>query len=149
MPLKLMLLSDIRTEGDKWRYYAEDYAWRIIRLHDEERSSPIDPKGEWYNETLVIDALNRFRRHIAAENHRREEAESRDPDIQAMNRRYARGAAWRAGKLDEYDAVHHPDRLAERQRSAQEAAPQPYSTPDRTVGDVLREMGITATEVAE
>src|SRR5215471_20165441 len=150
MPLKLMLLSDIRSDADKWRYYAEDYAWRIIRLYDEERSSPIDPKGEWYDETLVADALNRLRRQLAAENHRRAEAESLDPDIQAMNRRYARSSAWRAGKLDAYDAVHHPERLAERQRQGNhEAAQQPFSTPSRSIGEVLREMGITASEPAD
>jgi hypothetical protein len=145
MPLKLMLLSEIRTEGDKWRYYAEDYAWRIIRLHDEKRTSPIDPEGEWYDETLVKDALNRFHRHIAAEKHRAEELESLDPDVQAMNRKYARAKAWREGWLDKYDAVHHPERLAERRRRAAEVIPeQPYSTPERAIGDVLAEMGISS-----
>ena len=64
--------------------------------------------------------------------------------------RFARSAAWHAGKLDEYDAVHHPERLAERQRQGNhEAERQPFSTPSRAIGDVLREMGITASEPAD
>jgi len=77
--------------------------------------------------------------------------QQRRGDAIAQNEeRFARSAAWRAGKLDEYDAVHHPERLAERQRQGtHEAAQQPFSTPSRSIGEVLREMGITASEPAD
>ena len=56
--------------------------------------------------------------------------------IEAQEERYRRGAAWRAGKLDEYDAVHHPERLAARR------AVQP--DPPITAGD----LGVSASEQA-
>ena len=36
--------------------------------------------------------------------------------LEAQEERYRRAAAYREGKLDEYDAIHHPDRFAQRRR---------------------------------
>lgn len=37
----------------------------------------------------------------------------RNDALAEQQERYRRGAAYRAGKLDEYDAIHWPERLAE------------------------------------
>jgi len=41
------------SERDKWRHHAYDYAFRRRFLKDFERSSPIDPFGDWFNEGYV------------------------------------------------------------------------------------------------
>lgn len=56
----------------------------------------------------------------------------RQAAIDAQEEKYRRGQAWRDGKLDQYDARHHPERLAERR-----------------VSDALAALGVTATEVKE
>ena len=66
--------------------------------------------------------------------------------IDAQEEKYRRGAAWRAGKLDEYDAVHHPERLAERHRAqaAAEAQRLASSLPECPISRVLDELGVTS-----
>lgn len=66
--------------------------------------------------------------------------------LEAQEEKYRRGAAWRAGKLDEYDAVHHPEKLAER-RQAQaiaEAERQTRALPECPISRVLDELGVTS-----
>lgn len=119
-----MSLPEIRrlgknpTEDEKWVYYSEVYAWRIVRGwgKTEDKTCPIDPEGRWYNRLMVEEVVSRYRRILAGQRHECVERESRDADIQAQNEKYARGLAWRQGRLDEYDAVHWPERLAERRR---------------------------------
>lgn len=118
--MELRKYNPIATTAEKWDWYTEVYAWRIVRgvASPDDKNCPVDPKGQWHNPLLIQAEVSRLRRIIAAERYRHAEAESRDPDVQAQNQRYARAAAWRAGKLDEYDAIHHPERLAERRRTA-------------------------------
>lgn len=47
----------------------------------------------------------------------------RQQELDAVQERYRRGEAYRAGKLDEYDAIHWPERLADRQRKGIKPAP--------------------------
>lgn len=135
--MELRKYNPIATTAEKWDWYTEVYAWRIVGgfASPDDTSCPVDPKGQWYNPLLIHAEVSRLRRIIAAERYQHAEAESRDPDVQAQNQRYARAKAWREGRLDEYDAVHHPERLAERRRRA--AA----SEPPITAGD----LGVTAS----
>jgi hypothetical protein len=51
----------------KWQWHAEVYALRRVMLgvsHDE-RISPCDTKGEWFDERLVAAAEQRYRARIA------------------------------------------------------------------------------------
>lgn len=119
MPLpEIKRLGKNPTEDEKWVYYSEVYAWRIVRGwgKSEDTTCPIDPNGEWYNQLMVEEVVSRYRRILAAERYQFAERESRDADVQAQNEKYARGLAWRQGRLDAYDAIHHPERLAERRR---------------------------------
>lgn len=143
--LTLRKLADCRTNADKWHYYAEVYAWRIVRGYGkpEDRTCPVDPHGEWFNQTLVDEAVSRFRRILAAERHAHEEAQSRDEDVQRQNEKYARGLAYRQGRLDEYDAIHHPDKLAERQKAqAETPAPKPHNA--EVISNALDDLGVTS-----
>lgn len=135
------------TEADKWRYYAEVYAWRVVRGwgKEEDQTCPIDPDGEWYSPSLVQQALDRYRRILAAQRRAYDEHQSRDDDVQRQNEKYARGLAWRQGRLDEYDAIHHPEQLAERQR-AQAQTPPPTSPNAEVISNVLDDLGISSEE---
>jgi|SRR5215469_4805739 len=146
-PYRMMKLADCRTHDDQRHYFAEAYAWMIARgfLEADAKSCRIDPEGKWHDQGLIDEYIGRIMRHDAAQRRGYEEAESRHDEIQAQNERYARAAAWREGRLDEYDARHHPERLAERQRQSEE----PYSTPARPVAEVLAEMGISSKEAAQ
>lgn len=143
MPLpEIKRLGKNPTEAEKWVYYSEVYAWRIVRGWGkaEDKTCPIDPEGEWYNQGMVEEAVSRYRRILADERRQRAEHESRDEEVQAQNEKYARGLAWRQGRLDEYDARHHPEKLAERQRQqAPTTAPAP-------IGQVLGELGVSSEE---
>ena len=70
----------------------------------------------------------------------------RQAAIDDQEERYRRAAAYRAGKLDEYDALHHPERLAERRRAqaAAEAERQARSLPECPISRVLDELGVTS-----
>lgn len=141
MPLPIKKLADCQTNHEKWTYYAEVYAWRIVRGYGspDDKTCPVDPHGEWYNPFLIDQAVSRFRRIIANERRQHTEHESRDEEVQRQNEKYARGLAWRQGRLDAYDAIHHPEKLAERQRQAQKPVPDP-------IGDVHAELGVSAQE---
>lgn len=148
-----MSLPDIKrlgknpTEDEKWTYYSEVYAWRIVRGwgKEDDHTCPIDPKGQWYNQAMVEAVISRYRRILASQRRTREDHESRDEDVQRQNEKYARGLAWRQGRLDEYDAIHHPERLAERQR-AQAQTPPPSSPNAEVISNVLDELGISSEE---
>ena len=103
--------SDCQSEPDKWRYHAHLYAWRRIYAFaaNDEKTSPVDPDGKWFNEDQIRHEANVIRAN-------RRQPRSTNPDIEAINERYRRADAWRAGNLDKYDAIHHPDKLAERHR---------------------------------
>lgn len=64
--------------------------------------------------------------------------------LEAQEEKYRRGAAWRAGKLDEYDAVHHPEKLRERHRAqaVAEREQQARNLPECPISRVLDELGI-------
>lgn len=66
--------------------------------------------------------------------------------LEAQKEKYRRGAAYRAGKLDEYDAVHWPEKLAERRRAqaAAEAERQARELPECPISRVLDELGVTS-----
>lgn len=150
--LELRKLADCRTDEDRWEWYADVYAWRIIRGYGkpEDRTCPVDPEGKWFSPALVEEALSRHRRTLAAERHTHEEAQSRDEDVQRQNEKYARGLAWRQGRLNQYDAIHHPEQLAERQR-AQAETPAPTSHNAEVISNALDDLGITsqAADAAE
>lgn len=150
MPLPLRKLIDCRTDRDLWSYYAEVYAWRIVRGYGsrDDRVCPLDPKGEWFDEALIDDAVARFRRIIAAERRAHEEGESCDPDVQAQNQHYARASAYRTGTLDEYDAQRHPERWAARQRERYRQGQREADARGCPISDVLAALGISATEVS-
>ncbi|HEY2528075.1 MAG TPA: hypothetical protein VGJ20_09040 [Xanthobacteraceae bacterium] len=145
MPLPIRKLAECYTEHEKSLYYAEVYAWRIVRGYGlaDDKTCPVDPKGERYNPALIDEAISSFRRIIAAERRQHTERESCDNEVQAQNRRYARGQAYRAGKLDEYDAVHHPEKLAQRGAALKALAEQ------QAIHDELAALGVTATEVKQ
>jgi hypothetical protein len=52
------------TEHQKWEWHADVYAFRRVMLgiSPEERRSPPDSEGRWFNETL-IGIAERFYRH--------------------------------------------------------------------------------------
>lgn len=137
--MKPTKLKDCHSDAERWEYYTDAYAWRIVRGYSD---SPFagDPSGEWYNPELIAQAVSRLRRIDADKRRQHDEHESRDEEIQAQNEKYARGLAWRQGRLDEYDARHHPEKLAERQR--QQA---PTTAPD-PIGQVLGELGVSSEE---
>lgn len=146
MPLpEIKRLGKNPTEAEKWRYYTEVYAWRVVRGwgKEDETTCPIDPDGEWYNPSLVQQALARYRAILAAQRRAREDHESRDEEVQRQNEKYARGLAWRQGRLDQYDAIHHPEQLAERQR-AQAETPQPTDHNAEVISNALDDLGVTS-----
>lgn len=134
------------TEAEKWVYYSEVYAWRIVRSwgKEEDRTCPIDPKGQWYNQAMVEAVASRYRRILEADRIAYQQAESQNPEIQAQHERYARGLAARQGRLDHYDAIHHPDALAKRGEAI--AKTQHAS---EAVSKALDDLGITSTQAAE
>lgn len=126
------------SDEQKWIYHAEVAAWRIRRLGASyaDHFTPIDPKGEWWNTHLVNQALDRIDEHDRRESERHGAADAANPDVAVQEEKYRRGAAWRAGKLDEYDAIHHPERLAAR-RAVQ---------PERPI--TAADLGVSASEQA-
>lgn len=143
-PLKLRKLSECVTYEDKAEYYAEVYAWRIIRIGAsyDDHTCPIDPNGQWWDTHRVNRALDRIREHDQAEAKAHASAHHH-PGIAEQEEKYRRGAAWRTGKLDEYDAVHWPDKLRQRQKAAAEAQVA-NAPPGSPISQALREMGISS-----
>lgn len=74
--------------------------------------------------------------------------------LKAEEERYRRAEAYRQGRLDEYDATHHPERLANR-RSEREALQLQAKARSQTqhaseaVSKALDDLGISSTEAAE
>lgn len=49
------------TEAERWNWHAEVYAFRHVALgFKDERTSPCDPEGKWYDEGLVGAAILRL-----------------------------------------------------------------------------------------
>lgn len=68
-----------------------------------------------------------------------ESPQHRHAAIKAQEERYRRAAAYRQGRLDEYDAIHHPDLLAK--RGEQIAKTQHVS---EAVSNALDDLGVTS-----
>ena len=54
--------KDCTTKADQWNWHAQLYAFRRVHLGvpTDERTSPADPTGDWFNEELVRDAAERL-----------------------------------------------------------------------------------------
>jgi hypothetical protein len=54
---------DSLTDSEKWEWHADVYGWRRVRLGapDDERTSPVDPNGEWFDPSRVAIALDHYR----------------------------------------------------------------------------------------
>ena len=50
-----------KTEAEQWAWHAENYANRRVMLNADERTSPMDPDGRWYNADLVAAAEAKMR----------------------------------------------------------------------------------------
>lgn len=93
--------SECLSEPERWQWHAEVYAFRRVYLGTsiEDRVSPCDPDGRWFDAFLVRAAETRMRETIA-----RVERERREADRNAraeQQRRFALAAEWRrseAGK---------------------------------------------------
>jgi len=50
--------SECLTDDAKYQYHAEVYAWRRVRgfASVDEKTSPVDPEGRWFDEYLVRQA---------------------------------------------------------------------------------------------
>jgi hypothetical protein len=49
------------TSAQRWEYHAYDYAFLRVRLGLDERKYPLDPYGDWFNETMVRAAESLYR----------------------------------------------------------------------------------------
>lgn len=137
MTFEIRKWAECVSDEQKWIHHAEVAAWRIRRLGASyaDHFTPIDPNGEWWNTHLVNQALDRIDEHDRCEIQRHGAADAANPDVAVQEEKYRRGAAWRAGNLDEYDAIHWPERLAERRRRG--AASEPPIT--------AADLGVTAS----
>lgn len=81
----------------------------------------------------------------------RSPAQRRQAAIDAQEEKHGRAAAWREGRLDDYDARHHPDRLRERRRLAglkpEEERDGNLRHGSKAISDAIAALGVTATEV--
>ena len=110
------------------------------RQHSERQAIADQRPGALDEDTLKMWAGAEYHGDFRTPVQRRQAA------IDAQEERYRRAAAYRAGKLDEYDAVHHPERLAERRRAmaANEAQRLASSLPECPISRVLDELGVTS-----
>lgn len=84
--------------NEKWEWHADVYAFRRIFLNvpRDEYTSPCDPNGEWYDETLVAAAERRKRIKLDDERKAREKYAS-DP-ARGRNRRLSEAEMIRGGR---------------------------------------------------
>jgi len=83
------------TKPQQWQWHAQVYALRRVMLDvpHTERTSPCDPKGEWYDENAVALAEAKLRAKLA------EQSRRCAADTVARNAiRMAEAAAWRAAR---------------------------------------------------
>ena len=114
-------IAEIRALATKAQHH---FTEQLQALEEQPGSLDAETRRMWSDPEYYGDFRSPEQRRIDA--------------IARNNERYRRGAAWRAGKLDEYDAIHHPERLAERRRRGS------VSEPPITAAD----FGVTASEQA-
>lgn len=115
--LREFTLAQVRWAATEWRR-AQSFRPTIADIRrlathaqhlDLERIAIADQRpGELDRETLKLWSQPQYHGDIRTPQQRRNAATT------AQDEKYARAAAYRAGKLDAYDAVHHPERLAKR-----------------------------------
>lgn len=129
------------TSTERWQWHAEVYAFRRVQLEVsvEERTSPCDPDGVWFDERLVNEATRLLRDKRERGFRRREwaradEAAREAPAIcaaWARSRGYPDFAAAEADGYDKFDVG----------RSIQEA-----SAIEAPRGSVAQSLGVRARE---
>lgn len=77
------------TDEERWRWHARVYAWRVFTGHAaiEERTSPVDAEGKWYDRGLIDEALKVYRERDWA-------LARRTADEWAIARGFRNMAAW-------------------------------------------------------
>lgn len=61
------------TEAEKWDHHGDVYGWRRVfqGISVDERSSPIDPAGDWFDAQRADMAERHYRGQIECESNRR------------------------------------------------------------------------------
>lgn len=64
-----MKWADCTSDEDRRRWHSEVYAWRRVRLgaDPDERTSPPDPEGHWFDAELVDEAERKLRWNLGAQ----------------------------------------------------------------------------------
>jgi hypothetical protein len=82
------------TESERWQWHSEVYAFRrvVLKTPIEEKTSPCDPSGDWFNEGLIRVAAARFHEQFNGPRERRHRTqdEAMQREGRALCNRWAR-----------------------------------------------------------
>jgi hypothetical protein len=86
------------SERQQWQFHADVYAFRhiVLDMPAHVRVSPVDPEGKFYNDDLVLEAVEYYHEKFVRTKVQRRK--SRDDDLQREGRdivnRWARGRGY-------------------------------------------------------